>query len=94
MVDDRYAITTQEEQETLDKYVKDGKLAVFPPKEKRKLVVLRHLAGKFQADTVYHEKQINEIIKDFYSDYVTLRRYLIEYGFLERNRDGSEYRLV
>lgn len=94
MVDDRYAITTEEEQEILDKYVKDGKLTVFPPKEKRKLVVLRHLAGKFQPDTIYHEKQINEIIKEFYSDYVTLRRYLIEYGFLERNRDGSEYRLV
>jgi hypothetical protein len=26
-----------------------------------------------------------------YDDYVTVRRYLIEYGFLDRKDDGSQY---
>ncbi|MBJ6950597.1 DUF2087 domain-containing protein, partial [Vibrio cholerae] len=26
-----------------------------------------------------------------YPDFVTLRRYLIEYGFLDRTDDGSQY---
>jgi len=36
---------------------------------------------------------VNEIIKSLIDDYVTVRRYLIEYGFMDRNKDGSEYRV-
>ncbi len=31
------------------------------------------------------------ILKPIYHDYVMIRRYLIEYGFLDRHRDGSAY---
>jgi len=34
---------------------------------------------------------VNEIIKNRYPDFVTIRRYLIEYGFMERKPNGSEY---
>jgi hypothetical protein len=40
---------------------------------------------------MYAEKEINEILKAIYEDYVMLRRYLIEYGFIDRKSDGSEY---
>lgn len=36
-------------------------------------------------------KEFNEIIKTAYYDYVTVRRFLIEYGFLDRKPDGSQY---
>lgn len=94
MVDDRYAVTLEEEKQILDNYIKDGKLTVFPPKQKRKLIILRYLASLFQPGKVYTEKEVNEVIHPVYDDYVTLRRYLVEYGFMDRNRDGSEYRLV
>lgn len=94
MVDDRYAVTLTEEQKLLEKYFTDGKLTTFPIKQKRKLVVLRYIAKMFDPNKVYTEKEVNQVIKDVYDDYVTIRRYLIEYGFMERNRDGSEYSLI
>ena len=94
MVDDRYAITLEEEQKLLDKYVKEGRLTSFPTKQKRKLVVLRYFAKLFDPSLSYSEKEVNQIIKDVHDDYVTIRRYLIEYGFMERNRDGSDYHLT
>jgi hypothetical protein len=36
---------------------------------------------------------VNEILKNAYEDYATLRRYLIEYDFMDRKADGSQYRL-
>ena len=69
----------------------DGPLSVFPSKQKKKVTVLRHLLKRFDVRREYTEKEVNEILKTAYPDYVTLRRYLIEYGFMGRVRDGSRY---
>lgn len=92
-VDERYATTQAEEAKILSNYIREGKLTVFPAKEKRKLIVLRYIAGLFAAGRSYSEKEVNEILEGVFSDYVTIRRYLIEYGFMERNRDCSEYKV-
>ena len=55
------------------------------------MVVIRELAKSIESGKKYSEKEINSVIKNFFDDYVTLRRYLIEYGFLDRKKDGSEY---
>ena len=39
----------------------------------------------------YTEKELNTILVESFDDYVTIRRYLIEYGFLDRKKDGSRY---
>ena len=94
MVDDRYNITQKENDEIVKKYFPEGiagPLKKFPPREKQKLVVLREIAKRFQDERIYHEKDVNEILKAVYDDHVTVRRYLIEYGFLDRKSDGSEY---
>jgi len=54
-------------------------------------VILREIIKRFQNDRIYTEKEVNEILKAIYDDYVTLRRYLIEYGFLDRKLDGNQY---
>jgi len=59
--------------------------------EDESLIALRKIAEKFQNSRIYREKEVNEILKGYYDDYVTLRRYLIEYGFLARKSDGSQY---
>jgi hypothetical protein len=38
-------------------------------------------------DTMYPEKQLNEIIAKYHPDTAALRRYMIEFGILER--DGA-----
>ncbi len=55
------------------------------------LEVIQDIAKQFQRGRIYKEKEVNGILEPFYDDYVTLRRYLIEHGFLGRNRDGSQY---
>ncbi|MEG0767415.1 MAG: DUF2087 domain-containing protein [Clostridia bacterium] len=67
------------------------KLKQLPPKEKKKLVVLRKIAEQLDQERKYSEPEINELLLAIYTDYVTLRRGLIEYGFVDRTRDGKEY---
>ncbi|MNW69193.1 hypothetical protein D3C74_481460 [compost metagenome] len=47
--------------------------------------------SRFDAKKKYSEKEVNEILRTVDSDYATLRRYLIEYGFIDRKDDGSLY---
>ncbi|MFD1887271.1 DUF2087 domain-containing protein [Paenibacillus wenxiniae] len=94
MVDERYNITEQESASFLKQYFKeglDGPLSEFPRKEKRKIIILRHLMKRFEKDRQYTEKQVNEVLSTAFADYVTLRRYMIEYGFMDRHEDGSAY---
>lgn len=94
IVDERYMMTEEENQRILKTYFPegtDGPLTEFPRKEKRKLVILRQIIARFSRDRQYTEKEVNEILKAVYSDFVTIRRYLIEYGFLDRQPDGSSY---
>nr|WP_249179029.1 DUF2087 domain-containing protein [Brevibacillus sp. NL20B1] len=94
MVDDRYNVTLDEYDKLLKKYFPagtDGSLKTFPSKEKHRLVVLREIAKRFQPERIYTEKEVNQILQAVYDDYVTVRRYLIDYGFLDRKDDGSQY---
>ena len=94
MIDDRYNITQEQSEKLLKKYFPegtDGQLKTLDMKEKNKLVVLREIAKRFEAKKFYNEKEVNAILKTAYDDFATLRRYLIEYGFLDRKADGSQY---
>jgi hypothetical protein len=94
MVDERYAITEEENVEILKNYFPDGldgMMSTFPKKEKRKVALLKHIITRFEVERRYSEKEVNEILKGVYADYVTIRRYLIEYGFMDRYDDGSLY---
>lgn len=94
MVDDRYKITLEEKEKILNKYFihgLNGPINTFNMKEKSKLVVLGQITKRFDASRSYSEKEVNEILKNVYEDFVTLRRYLIEYGFMDRKPDGSQY---
>lgn len=94
MVDDRYNITLAEEQQLLAKYFPHGigqELVRFPKREKHKIVVLRAITKLLDESIHYTEKELNAIIQPMYEDYVQIRRYLIQYGFMDRQDDGSAY---
>lgn len=94
-LDERSAVTEKENEDILKQYFKqgpDGQLDSFPKKEKRKIAILKHIAGKFDAFRKYTEKEVNAVLNTvFPDDFVTLRRNLIEYGFMDRLDDGSLY---
>jgi len=94
MVDDRYNITEQEKAIIIKKHFPaglEGPLKTIPVREKPKVVVLRELLRYFEPEQTYTEAEINRILGNVYEDYASLRRHLIEYGFLDRNADGSKY---
>ncbi|WP_276353329.1 DUF2087 domain-containing protein [Cohnella caldifontis] len=94
MVDERYEITEKEQADVLKNFFKegpDGPLSAIPTKEKRKIIILRHLSRMFEEGRRYTEKEVNALLKERYPDFATLRRYLIEYGYMDRLPDGSQY---
>ncbi|URZ05042.1 DUF2087 domain-containing protein [Clostridium felsineum] len=92
MTDDRFLITEKEEKNIIKNcFDKNNHLKDFPAKEKKKVVVLKHILINFKRGEQYTEKQVNLIIKRIYDDYATIRRALIEYGFMDRKNDCSSY---
>jgi hypothetical protein len=72
--------------EQIDQFLRpDGTLISIPVKPAKKIAVLRHIARDLSLDTKYPEKQLNLIIARYHDDTAALRRYMIEYGILERD---------
>jgi len=69
----------------------DGRLLTIPSKHAKLLVVLDHLAQRFEPGKVYPESDVNAILEQFHADYAALRRYLVENQFLTRE-DGFYWR--
>ena len=71
-----------------------GRLKTLTMKEKNRLIILEHIAKNFKRGIKYAEKEINSILSDIYDDYTSIKRYLIDYKFMERASDGSFYWLT
>lgn len=69
----------------------EPRIVLWPKKQKDKLVILNRLSGLFEAGRTYSEPEVNAVLMPVHDDYVTIRRYLIEYNFLDRKADGSAY---
>ncbi len=95
MVDDRYNISDQERKKTIETYMdENGAVKQFPAREKKKIILLGEIIKNFKADTEYTEMEVNKVLRRIYAfDYPTIRRALIEYGFMDRSNDCSIYRV-
>ncbi|WP_097026307.1 DUF2087 domain-containing protein [Clostridium peptidivorans] len=92
ILDDRYNITDKEKEDTIKIYMDDtGALKSYPSKAKKKIIVLEEIVKNFSKGKTYSEKEINRVLKRIYEDYATIRRALIEYGFIERTNDCNSY---
>ena len=69
----------------------DGRLHTIPSKRAKLLVVLDHLAQRFELGEVYPEQAVNDALHEFHPDHAALRRYLVENQFLARE-DGRYWR--
>lgn len=93
-VDERFVVTNEEREHILKtsfSSLTPLKLRQFSPKEKKKTVILATIAEEFEPNQRYTENEVNSVLGNIYEDHVTLRRYLVEYGYMERTRDGSQY---
>jgi hypothetical protein len=72
-------------------FVKDGRISTMPAKRSKRLVLLDHVAGLFEIGVHYDEQDVNSILRAVFDDYVALRRYLVDEGFLDR-AEGEYWR--
>ncbi|MEG0152764.1 MAG: DUF2087 domain-containing protein [Cellulosilyticaceae bacterium] len=92
MIDDRYHTTQGEKEKIIANYFDaSGSLKNYPAKEKKKIIVLEKVKENFKKGKIYSEMELNRILERIYEDYATLRRALIEYGFMERDHTGNQY---
>ncbi len=83
---------TAANQQVLRDYTEGQKLTRLPSKRGKTQVILRWLATLFDTGRMYTEKEVNEIIKGVYAeDFVSLRRDLIDMGYLRREMGGGKY---
>lgn len=82
------------EKKVLRDYTLNGRLKQIPTKQLKLLVVLDWLATQFEPGRTYTEKEINAVLLRYHEDYAGLRRDLIEFGYMRRERGGSKYWLT
>jgi hypothetical protein len=70
----------------LENFIADGQLKQIPASRKKRWVVLRWLAEKFKMGEDYSEASVNKIIQKHHWDSATLRRELIGYRMLKRQK--------
>src|SRR5689334_1788525 len=69
----------------------DGAIRELPVQVKKLKVVLRYALRAFEPGQRYSEKEVNERLKRLYPDHAALRRYLVDFGLLERLSTGQAY---
>ncbi|MFK4789868.1 DUF2087 domain-containing protein [Microbacterium sp. ZW T5_56] len=73
----------------------DGAIATYPANLTERGELLALVARTcMREDEVLSEAELNERLERFSPDVAVLRRYLVDYGELERTRSGSEYARV
>jgi hypothetical protein len=80
------------EEKTLSAFLRGDQLTHMPTQPAKRLLVLEWVAGHFEYGVEYPERTVNEILNRHFDDHASLRRYLVDYGFLARQ--GGVYRRV
>ncbi|MEL6893263.1 MAG: DUF2087 domain-containing protein [Actinomycetota bacterium] len=79
---------TDEERLVLSRFFEGRTLAEVPSSRAKRLIVLERLALEFDLGRRYHEFEVNDILGAFHPDWSTLRRHLVDEGFLDREQGG------
>lgn len=75
-----------DEEAVLRAFFLDGRLTEMPAKEAKRRIVLERIALEFEPGVDYDEATVNAIVGRFSADHAALRRYLVDEGFLDRDR--------
>lgn len=75
---------TDDEQAILRRFFSGRTLTEIPANRAKRQVLLQRLALEFDVGQRYTEREVNEILFVFHPDWSTLRRYLVDEGFLDR----------
>jgi len=68
----------------LGDFFANGRLKTIPVQRKKREVVLRYLAAKFDTDRAYTEQEVTFLLLNYHEDYASLRREMVDTGLMER----------
>ena len=60
-------------------------------REEKRLLIMKTVIQQFEKGKRYTNKEVDDILQQIYHDYVTIRRSLVDYGFMDRTGDCREY---
>lgn len=67
-------------------YFDGPRLRHLPAARKKRVSVLRRLLERFEPNRDYPEREVNDLLRLAHDDVATLRRELVDYGFMVRDR--------
>jgi len=67
-------------------FIKRGRLVQFPAQLKKRQVVLGRILQEFEPGRKYTEHEVNLVLLEFNEDVASLRRGMIEYGYMQREK--------
>ena len=68
------------DEKVLNNFLEGERLTEIPVSRRKRTVILRWLAGRFEPESIVFQAEVNRIIKRHHGDCATLRRELIGYG--------------
>jgi hypothetical protein len=77
------------EEAVLRRYFVGGRLREIPARRGKRLAVLSRLALEFDVGVRYPEREVDAVLRRFHPDHASLRRFLVDEGFL--SRQGGQY---
>ena len=81
---------TADEAKVLGDFFVTGRLKTIPAQRKKREIVLRFLASKFEFGRTYTEQEVSFLLLDSHEDYASLRREMVDTGLMAR--ENSIYR--
>jgi hypothetical protein len=72
-------------------FVRGGRLTSLPSQAPLLAAACEFLADRFERDRLYDERDVNRILADDAPDPATLRRHLVDFGWLGR-KNGTYWR--
>jgi hypothetical protein len=77
---------SDEDNAVLRAFFDGSRLRQIPASRKKRVIVLRRLLERFAPGRSYPESEVNELLREAHDDVATLRRELVDYGFMVRDR--------
>jgi hypothetical protein len=83
-------------EDQLGPFVRDGRITVMPSRPAKRRLLLDCVAQAFEPGHRYPEAAVDDVLKALTDDHPTLRRYLVDEGFMSRQagmywRSGGTY---
>jgi len=73
----------------------DGRLTRWPVRQKVQRMAIAYPASKLETGREYREREVNDVLVEWHTfgDWALLRRLLFDWCYMDRESDGTRYRL-